>query len=104
MSKLGISSNPFNMNRILTIQIVLLAQLTCVAQVTLNGASETALYNYNSLEVISDSIIDLRDSVVYRTVQIGSQTWMAENLKATFYSDSTPLIDGTGAGEITDDY
>ena len=41
---------------------------------------------------------------VYRTAKVGDQIWMAENLKVTHYSDGTPLIDGTGVGNISDDF
>jgi uncharacterized protein (TIGR02145 family) len=51
-----------------------------------------------------DSIIDPRDGQVYNTVIIGDQIWMAENLRAVKYSDGTPLVDGTGAGDISGDY
>ncbi|MFC2138470.1 FISUMP domain-containing protein [Bacteroidota bacterium] len=49
-------------------------------------------------------LVDNRDGQIYNWIKIGNQTWMAENLKTTLYSDGSSLVDGTGAGDINGDY
>ena len=57
--------------------------------------SVLSIFLFNSCELINDSssLKDF-DGNVYKTVTIGTQVWMAENLKTTKYKDGTaiPLV------------
>lgn len=60
-------------------------------------------YNTDTSICGTDSIQDY-DGNWYKTVQIGNQCWMKENMATTHYADGTALVDGTGAGDISGDY
>lgn len=51
-----------------------------------------------------DSIVTDIDGNGYKTITIGNQIWMAENLKVTRYNDGTPIFPMTGASQIFDLY
>lgn len=51
----------------------------------------------------TDLLVDVRgngDSQTYKIVKIGTQYWMAENLRAVSYADGTPIIMVNGASSV----
>lgn len=63
---------------------------------TLQATSSIIFNSDLSYNTVSDN-----DGNIYKTIDIGTQTWMAENLRTTLYSDNTaiPLITDYGEWE-----
>jgi len=66
------------------------------------GPAYGALHNFRTDPLAgSDPVVDIEGNE-YQTVTIGSQVWMAENLRTTKYADGTALI--SGSGDISGNY
>lgn len=68
-------------------------QITQIEVNNIDSITFSDLTDTIHIETVTD--IDLN---IYRTVTIGNQVWMAENLKTSHYADGTsiPLVTGTG--------
>ena len=70
--------------------------ITAVARDDRDGA------NADNITVLLDVPGGLNPDLSYATLEIGEQTWMAENLRATHYADGSaiPLVNDDAAWEM----
>lgn len=68
------------------------------------GCTNPAAHNFNPAAAVDDgscSTEPIMDGHIYPVVQIGEQTWFAENLRTTAYANGDPIRSGLTAQEWT---
>jgi len=63
-----------------------------------NGISKITTVDMYNFQIQSGSVLTDMDGNVYTTVDIGTQQWIAENLRVTHYADGSLIANITDAG------
>ena len=58
----------------------------------------TLILSFNLFSQLTGSITDKRDGKTYKTIQIGNQTWMTENLNVSTFRNGDPIEQITSNG------